>query len=133
MNKNLLILILCCIVVEAHAQWVLNFGTAATVQPKDFVFISGTGGQVTFIKNPATTNFTPFLAHAGLRLGISKNLDIGYRLCTVPLPWSTIGPTLSSAIDAKLRLTNATAPYQIAVIAGGGYAYLKILNNHKSA
>lgn len=116
-----------------HAQWVLNFGTAATVQPKNFVFISGTGGQVTYIKNPNTANFTPFLAHAGIRVGVLKNLDIGYRLCTILLPWTAIGPTLGSAIDAKLRLTNNTAPYQIAVIAGGGYAYLKIFDNHKSA
>lgn len=116
-----------------HAQRVLNFETATTAQPKDFVFISGTGGQVTFIKTPATTNYTPFLAHAGLSYGISKNLDIGCRLCTVPIPWLIVGPTLGSAIDAKLRLTNITAPYQIAVIAGGGYAYLKILDNNKSA
>ncbi|GHU57815.1 hypothetical protein FACS189444_0510 [Spirochaetia bacterium] len=74
-----------------HAQWVLNFETATTAQPKDFVFISGTAGQVTFIKTPATTNYTPFLAHAGLSYGISKNLDIGCRLCTVPIPWLIVG------------------------------------------
>lgn len=118
---------------HVNGQWVLNFGTAATVQPKNFVFISGTGAQFTFMKTPATTNYTPFLAHAGLRLGLTKNLDIGYRLCTVPLPWSTVGPTLGSAVDFKLRLTNKTSLYQFAIIAGGGFAYIKVLDNSKSA
>ena len=121
------------IVGQAKGQWVLNFGTANTVQPKDFVFISGTGAQFTFIKTPATSNYTPFLAHAGLRLGLTRNLDIGYRLCTVPLPWTSVAPTLGSAVDIKLRLTNQASRYQCAVIAGGGYAYIKMLNNNKSA
>jgi hypothetical protein len=129
----LIILAFCGFVHQLQAQWLLNFGTAATVASKDFAFISGTGGQVTFIKNPATNNFTPFLAHAGLRLGISRNVDIGYRLGTVTMPWSSVGPTLGSAFDAKIRLTPTTAPYQVAVIVGGGYAYLTILDNHKSA
>jgi hypothetical protein len=129
----LIILAFCGFVHQLQAQWLLNFGTAATVASKDFAFISGTGGQVTFIKNPATNNFTPFLAHAGLRLGISRNVDIGYRLGTVTMPWSSVDPTLGSAFDAKIRLTPTTAPYQVAVIVGGGYAYLTILDNHKSA
>ncbi|MDE3124637.1 MAG: hypothetical protein KGK14_03915 [Bacteroidota bacterium] len=134
MVKKIIIFSICIFHIQLlYAQWLLNFGTAKTVQPNDFVFISGTGSQLTFMKNPATTNFTPFLAHAGLRLGISKNIDIGYRLCTLPLPWSSVGPTLSSAFDAKFRLTNITAPYQVALIAGGGYAYLKILDANKSA
>jgi len=132
-KKILILFAFCGFVHQLQAQWLLNFGTAATVAPKDFAFISGTGGQVTFIKNPASNNFTPFLAHAGLRLGILSNVDIGYRLCTVTMPWSSVGPTLGSAFDAKIRLTPTTAPYQVAVIVGGGYAYLSILNNHKSA
>jgi len=97
------------------------------------IFISGTGAQSTFIKTPTSKNFTPFLAHAGIRFGLTNNLDIGYRLCTVPLPWSSVGPTLGSAMDFKLRLTNQASIYQFAVIAGGGYSYIKILDNNKSA
>ena len=132
-KKHLSIFFFILIIGQAKAQWVLNFGTANTVQPKDFVFISGTGAQFTFIKTPATSNYTPFLAHAGLRLGLTKNLDIGYRLCTVPLPWTSVAPTLGSAVDLKLRLTNQNSRYQCAVIAGAGYAYIKILDNNKSA
>lgn len=134
MNKKIFLqLFLLLIIGQAKGQWVLNFGTANTVQPKDFIFISGTGAQFTFIKTPATSNYTPFLAHAGLRLGLTKNLDIGYRLCTVPLPWTSVAPTLGSAVDLKLRLTNQASRYQCAIIAGGGYAYIKILDNNKTA
>lgn len=58
-----------------QAKWLLNFGTAARVAPKDFTFISETGGQLSFIKNPATTHFTPFLVHIGLRLGMVLKVD----------------------------------------------------------
>ncbi|MDE3143670.1 MAG: hypothetical protein KGL19_05915 [Bacteroidota bacterium] len=134
MNKKILAYFLFFLITGyAKGQWVLNFGTATTVQPKDFIFISGTGTQFTFMKTPASTNFTPFLAHAGMRLGLTKNFDIGYRLCTVPLPWSTVAPTLGSAVDVKLRLTNHTSLWQCAIIAGDGYAYIKILDNNKSA
>ncbi len=127
------ILIWVCNIQKLNAQWVLNFGTAYTVSPKDFAFISGTGGQFTFIKNTPSTNFTPFLAHAGIRYGLTKNIDIGYRLCTVALPYSSAGPTLGSAVDLKLRLTNQNANWQLCVVSGIGLAYISILNTQKTA
>jgi hypothetical protein len=127
------ILVWVCNIQKTNAQWVLNFGTASTVAPKDFAFISGTGGQFTFIKNPSSTNFTPFLAHAGIRYGLTNNFDIGYRLCTVALPYSSVGPTLGSAVDVKLRLTNQSSDWQFCVVGGGGFAYVSILDAHKAA
>ena len=117
----------------SNAQWLLNFGTAATVQPKDFAFISGTGAQFTFMNSPSSTNFTPFLAHAGIRLGLTPDLDIGYRLVTVALPYSSAGPTLGSAVDLKLRVTPANKPWQVGLIAGGGLAFVQILGKDKTA
>ena len=127
---SFLLLIPCCAV---KAQWLLNFGTAATVQPHNFVFISGTGAQFTRTKNPATDNFIPFLAHAGLRTGLTSRLDIGYRLCTVPLPYNVVGPTLGSAVDVKFRITPMASAWQGSLILGGGYAYVQLFGNSKSA
>ncbi|MDE3236052.1 MAG: hypothetical protein KGO81_08875 [Bacteroidota bacterium] len=136
-NQFFLAVVVCLMVVTVQpvkAQWLLNFGTATTVKPKDFVFISGTGAQFTFMHNPsASTSFTPFLAHAGLRLGLTPNLDAGYRLCTVALPFSSVGPTLGSAVDVKLRVTPLTAAWQVGLIAGGGLAYVQVANTSKSA
>ena len=117
----------------ARAQWLLNFSTAETLGPGQIGFIAGTGGQVTSAGAPAKTSYTPFLAHAGIRIGLADRLDIGYRLVTVPLPYSSVGPSLGSAIDAKVRLTPSGATWHVAVIAGGGISYLKISNQDRTA
>jgi hypothetical protein len=116
------------------AQWLLNFGGAQTLDPGHVAFISGTGAQFTFIKEPSSsTNLTPFLAHAGIRVGLLPGLDIGYRLCSIALPYTTVGPTLGSAIDLKLRLTPASAHWQFSLIGGGGYAFVEIAGQSRSA
>ncbi|MBS1527579.1 MAG: hypothetical protein JST19_18165 [Bacteroidetes bacterium] len=117
----------------AFGQWLLNFGSASTLQPGQVAFISGTGGQLTFIQSPASTNFTPFLAHAGIRVGLFNGVDIGYRLCTVALPYSSAGPSLGAATDLKIRLTPAAARWQFGVIAGGGLAYVTVLSKARTA
>ncbi|MBS1532992.1 MAG: hypothetical protein JSU01_22015 [Bacteroidetes bacterium] len=117
----------------AQAQWLLNFGAASTLAPGQVAFISGTGAQLTFIQSPSSTNFTPFLAHAGIRVGLFNGVDIGYRLCTVPLPYSSAGPSLGAATDLKVRLTPKDAQWQFSVIGGGGLAYVTLLDKAKTA
>ena len=117
----------------ARAFWVLNFSTAQTVAPGHVVFIGGTGGQLTSVGHPLQASYTPFLAHAGIRFGIANGVDAGYRLVTVPMPWSAVGPTLGSAVDVKLRLTPMSWHWQLAFIAGGAVSYLLIADTDRFA
>jgi hypothetical protein len=134
MKKILVIVFLVLFGCKAtFAQWLLNFGSASTLQPGQVVFISGTGAQFTSIQNPSSTNFTPFLAHAGIRIGLFQNIDIGYRLCTVPLPYSSAGPSLGAATDLKIRLTPNDARWQFSVIGGGGLAYVTLFDKARTA
>ncbi|MBS1522659.1 MAG: hypothetical protein JST50_16795 [Bacteroidetes bacterium] len=134
MRKIILIMILVFFGSKAAmAQWLLNFGSASTLQPGKVAFISGTGAQLTFIQNPSSTNFTPFLAHAGIRVGLFQGVDIGYRLCTVPLPYSSAGPSLGAATDVKIRLTPVGSEFQFSMIAGGGLAYVTLSGKSKTA
>ncbi len=118
---------------SAHAFWLLNFQTGATLPPGGIGFIGGTGGQLTSVGDPSSSSFTPFLAHAGIRFGLVDGLDLGYRLCTVPLPYSSAGPSLGAEADLKLRLTPAESVWQAGLIGGVGYSYLLILGQSKSA
>jgi len=134
MRKTIILILLLSLGSKVtYAQWLLNFGTAANLQPGKVAFISGTGAQLTLIKEPSTTNFTPFLAHAGIRIGLLDNVDIGYRLCTVPLPYSSAGPSLGGSIDLKIRLTPVNAVWQFSVIGGGGLAYVTVMDRSKTA
>jgi hypothetical protein len=117
----------------SNAFWLLNFSTAQTVEPGHVGFIGGTGGQFTLLTKPTRRSFTPFLAHAGLRLGLVNGLDIGYRLVSVPMPWNAVGPTLGGSMDAKVRLTPAAAVWKAALIGGGAVSYLDLFDrNHLS-
>lgn len=107
----------------ARAFWLLGFSTAATQTPGTAGFIGGTGGQLTVVQDKAS--FTPYLAHAGLRLGILDDLDVGYRLCTVALPYNAGGPVLGGQLDVKLRLTALTSRWAFAVGASGANAFLQ--------
>ena len=116
---------------SARAFWLLNFQTAPPLAPGAVGFIGGTGGQLTLVGSPIATSYTPFLAHAGLRVGITSWLDAGYRLVTVPLPYSNGGgPGLGAQVDFKLRLTPARLSWQAAFIVDAAYAYL--LNSDRS-
>ena len=118
----------------ASAFWLLNFGTAAPLPQGGVAFIGGTGGQLTEVGTPVQSSYTPFLAHAGIRVGLASFLDAGFRLCTVPLPFNVGGgPVLGGEIDLKLRLTPARFKWQASVLAGVGYAYLLLQDQSKSA
>ncbi len=122
-----------CFSSSAGAFWLLNFQTAPTLEPGKLAFIGGTGGQFTVVGNPGRDNFTPFLAHFGIRLGLMDRLDVGYRLTTVALPYSSVGPSLGGEIDFKYFLCSANDPWQFSLIGGLAYAYVDVLNQSKSA
>ncbi|HSN28331.1 MAG TPA: hypothetical protein VLT45_18725 [Kofleriaceae bacterium] len=68
-----------------------------------------------------------------MRVGLLDRLDVGYRLVTVPLPYSSVGPSLGSAADLKLRVTPDDSQLRVAVIAGGGVSYLHISGKDRFA
>jgi len=113
---------------HAFAFWLLGFSDADTLPPGAVGAISGTGGQLTEVGRPTQGSFTPFLAHAGFRLGITDGFDVGYRLAQIALPFSSAGPVLGGELDARYRLTSTAAPWQASVVGGLAYSYL-ILNN----
>lgn len=117
----------------ASAFWLLGFSTGDTLPEGDLAAIAGTGGQYASVGNPSRSNYTPFLPHAGLRIGFSDGWDIGYRLTQVALPFSSVGPSLGGEIDVKHRLTNADSPWQVAVVLGAAYSYLDISSQSRSA
>ncbi|MHB8259136.1 MAG: hypothetical protein ACYDCN_15450 [Bacteroidia bacterium] len=133
MKKKFIILLFVFYHLEIKAFWLLNFGTASTLMPGQIAFISGTGGQLTMVGDPFKTNFTPFLAHAGIRFGLCNGLDIGYRLCTVTLPYNSVGPTLGAAMDLKWRITHADSPWQMCFIAGAAYSYVSMSDQSRNA
>ena len=122
-----------CSPTALAGSWLLGFSPADTVAPGSYSAMAGTGGQWSSVGDPRRDSFTPFLAHAGIRTGLADRWDIGYRLATVALPYASIGPSLGASIDIKHRLTDRDNPWQIAVLAGVGYAYLDIQGQSRSA
>lgn len=119
--------------VPAKAFWLLGFSNAYTLSPGSIGFIGGTGGQLTYVGDPGKLSYTPFLAHAGLRVGFAKRLDWGYRLCTVAMPYSSVGPTLGAETDIKVRITPDSSKWQVGVVAGAGYSYLLLSGLSRNA
>ena len=117
----------------AAAFWLLGFSTADTLPPGAIGGIAGTGGQLAEVGSPAKTSFTPFLPHAGFRIGIVDGLDVGYRLTQVALPFSSVGPSLGSEVDLRYRLTDPEASWQSAIVAGFAYSYLELSGASKDA
>ncbi len=116
-----------------YAFWLLGFSTADTVPAGHVGFITGTGGQLTDVGHPKEASFTPFLTHAGLRLGLTDRVDIGYRLTQVALPFTSVGPTLGGEVDLKLRLMDLADMWQAALVIGGAYSFLQISGQSESA
>ena len=118
---------------SASAFWLLGFSSADTLPPGALGAIAGTGAQYSTVGQPSQQSFTAFIPHAGVRVGITDNLDLGYRLTQVALPFSSVGPTLGSEIDAKYLLTPPNSTWQVAAVGGIAYAYLDISNQSKNA
>ena len=132
-QRILLVIVLSASSTAYAGSWLLGFSPADTVAPGTCSVIAGTGGQWSSVGNPGETSFTPFLAHAGIRTGLSDSWDIGYRLATVALPYSSFGPSLGGEVDLKHRLTDKGQPWQVAILAGTGYAYLDIQGQSRNA
>ncbi len=122
-----------CLPNSAKAFWLLGFSNAFTLSPGSISFIGGTGGQLTDVGNPSLLSYTPFLAHAGIRVGIAKRIDWGYRMCTVAMPYSSAGPSLGAETDFKVRITPDSCKWQVSVVAGAAYSYLSLTEQSKNA
>ena len=118
---------------SASAFWLLGFSSADTLPPGALGAIAGTGAQFTEVGQPSKHSFTAFIPHAGFRYGISDKVDIGYRLTQVALPFSSVGPTLGSEVDAKYLLTSPGSAWQIAAVGGIALAYVDVSGQSKSA
>ena len=111
----------------------LGFSTADTLPPGHVGFIAGTGGQFADVGNPKETSFTPFLAHAGIRLGLTDRIDVGYRLTQVAIPFSSVTSTLGGEVDVRYRLTAPNDTWQVAVVAGGAYGFVNLESQNREA
>ncbi|MHB0992053.1 MAG: hypothetical protein ACYC3O_02780 [Burkholderiales bacterium] len=129
----LLLVVLGTIPSTASAFWLLGFSSADTLPPGALGVIAGTGAQVANVGKPEQTSFTPFLPHAGFRYGVSDNMDVGYRLTQVALPYSSAGPSLGGELDAKYQFAPSANGWRTALVGGMAYSYLDISGVSKSA
>lgn len=118
---------------SASAFWLLGFSSADTLPPGALGVIAGTGAQLADVGKPSETSFTPFLPHAGLRYGVSDNMDVGYRLTQVALPYSSAGPSLGGEVDIKYQFAPGADGWRTALVGGMAYSYLDISGVSKSA
>ncbi len=112
-----------CFSHTAFGFWLLNYQDARTLAPQKLNASAGTSVRWTDIGTPRLSSVTPFVPHAGIRMGIVDSLDVGYRLCTVPSPYNVMTPPIGGALDIKWSLTPSTNPWQAAILAGMAYAY----------
>jgi hypothetical protein len=122
----LAIILLLLTPMPAAAFWLLGFSTADTLPQGGLSAIAGTGGQITTVGRPPDTSFTPFLAHAGIRLGLADGWDVGYRLVQVSAPFASVGPTLGGEVDLKYRLTPSNSDWQVALVGGFAVGFLDL-------
>lgn len=117
----------------AEAFWLLGFGGAKTLPPRAVGVIAGTGAQATSVGSPAKTSETFQIPHAGIRVGVGRRVDIGYRLTQVALPFSNAGPSLGSELDVKYQVTKPSSSTSLAVVGGFAYSYVQTLGQSKVA
>lgn len=130
---TLLASLLSLLPLKASAFWLLGFSPAETLPTGGFGAIAGTGGQWSQVGTPSKDSSTAFIPHAGFRYGISDDMDLGYRLVQVTLPFSSVAPTLGGEIDAKYRITAPSDKTQFAIIGGFAYASLDISGQSRDA
>lgn len=117
----------------SHAFWVVNFGTAPPLKPGKVAFAGGMGGQVVLVVDPLKASAIFFIPHAGIRVGFSHYVDVGYRLAPMPLPFSSVGPGLGGNLDFKFRLSPAAWSWQLAASAGAGIGHVLVNDSGKVA
>ena len=120
-------------VLPASAFWLLGFSAADTLPAGGLGVIAGTGGQFSRVGSPSQDSSSVFIPHAGFRWGLSDDVDVGYRLVQVTLPFSALGPTLGGEFDGKYRISDPAAANQWAILAGLAYAHVEISGQSKTA
>lgn len=110
----------------ADAFWVVNFGTARTLQRGKFGFAAGMGGQMVFLGDPKLASGFFTIPHAGFRYGMSTRWDAGLRLAPIPLPFATVGPGFGINLDVKYCFTSADSKFDYGVVLGLGGAHVLI-------
>lgn len=106
--------------------WVVNFGTAGTLQKRKIGFAAGMGGQIVSLGDPQRKSAFFTIPHAGFRYGLTDRMDAGLRLAPIPLPFSTVGPGFGVNIDVKYRITKPADKVQFAMVLGAGGAHVII-------
>ncbi len=128
-KTKILILILIAfltIPTSSYAFWVVNFGTARTLNKGKFGFAAGMGGQMVFLGNPRLLSAFFTIPHAGFRYGIAERLDAGLRLAPIPLPFATVGPGFGVNLDIKYCFIKPESKFDFGVVLGLGGAHVLI-------
>lgn len=110
----------------SYSFWVVNFGTASTLQQHKFGFAAGVGGQMVFLGRPKLTSGFFTIPHAGFRYGLGQRIDAGLRLAPIPLPFSTVGPGFGVNLDVKYCFTRPGSKIEFAAVLGFGGAHVLI-------
>lgn len=118
---------------NSYGFWVVNFGTARTLNKGKFGFAAGMGGQMVFLGDPQLTSAFFTIPHAGFRYGITSRLDGGLRLAPIPLPFATVGPGFGVNLDVKYCFTKPDSKFDLAVVLGFGGAHVLIEENTRYA
>jgi hypothetical protein len=135
-TKTLIIAVLAmcfAIPTNTYAFWVVNFGTARTLDEGKVGFAAGIGGQMVFLGQPKLTSGFFTIPHAGLRYGLGEQLDAGLRLAPIPLPFSAVGPSFGVNLDIKYCFTKPESKFDFGVVGGFGIAHVLIEENTKYA
>ena len=130
------ILVLAAVLVcvpPASAFWLVNLGPAQTLEEGQFSIMAGTGGQYVSVGDPKTNSSFFFIPHAGVRYGLAKRLDVGYRLAPIPVPFTKQAPSIGGNLDAKFLFGDRQAPWKFAAIVGGGLGHVQVQNEDKLA
>jgi hypothetical protein len=129
-----LVLVLTVSVVPmVSAFWVVNLGPAQTVEQDHFAIVAGIGGQYVSVGDPSTDNMFFFIPHAGFRYGVTEQMDVGFRLAPVPVPFTTQAPSIGGNLDAKFLFNDRRSVWKVAGLIGGGLAHVQVLNEHRFA
>lgn len=117
----------------AYSFWVVNFGTARTINYGKIGFAAGMGGQMVFLGDPKLTSAFFTIPHAGFRFGIFNKMDVGLRLAPIPLPFSTVGPGFGVNLDTKYCFTKPESRFDFALVLGFGGAHVLIEDKNRYA
>jgi hypothetical protein len=129
----LVLILIISVVPIASAFWVVNLGPAQTVERDRFAMLAGIGGQYVSVGDPGTDNMFFFIPHAGFRYGLTEQMDVGFRLAPVPVPFTTQAPPIGGNLDVKVLFNDRRSVWKLAGLIGAGLAHVQVLNEHRFA